>query len=218
MKKESKEIADLFLQKAGKYSATELFTDFVKMFSLAIANSLELDRSSEAFKQREEHFNLLYNKQKDVVETFHKAFDRLLSAMETEIYDFLGEIYMAIGQASSLAGQFFTPFHLSVLTAEMGFADEIELPLTLNEPACGSGGLILATAKVLQNKGIDYQRNMKVVAQDLDERCVSMCHLQLSLYGINAIVVRGSTLTDPYTDHTRKIDIFQTPAKAGALI
>ena len=63
--------------------------------------------------------------------------------------------------------------------------------LSLCEPTCGSGGMVIAAAQVLQEKGINYQRVLDVVCQDLDWTAVYMCYVQLSLLGVKAIVAQG---------------------------
>ena len=78
--------------------------------------------------------------------------------------------------------------------------------------------MILAVAAVLKEKGIDYQKCLDVVAQDLDWNGVYMTYIQLSLLGIPAVVVQGDTLTDPYRKGYEGRRIFRTPAKMGILI
>lgn len=38
-----------------------------------------------------------------------------------------------------------------------------------------------------------------MVCQDLDWTAVYMCYVQLSLFGVKAIVAQGNTLSEPYT-------------------
>lgn len=129
-------------------------------------------------------------------------FHLLAQALDEEIGDVLGEIYMEAGMGSKYTGQFFTPFHLSELCARMNLTETIENysgeVITLNEPSCGGGGMIIAAVKVLLDAGINPQECLRVVAQDLDWKGVYMCYLQLSLLGIRAVVVQGDTLSDPY--------------------
>lgn len=151
---------------------------------------------------------------------------RLIETLEDGPADVLGEIYMEAGLGSKIAGQFFTPFHLSELTAKAGLDDKIEKlksgelrRLTVLEPSCGGGAMVIAAAKILQEEGINYQKVMDVVAQDLDWKGVYMCYVQLSLLGISAICVQGNTLTEPYDPHrTPRSHILTTPRKAGMLI
>jgi hypothetical protein len=91
--------------------------------------------------------------------------------------------------------------------------------LTINEPSCGGGGMIIAACKVLKDNGFNFQKRLRVVAQDLDWKGVYMTYLQLSLIGCNAIVVQGDTLCEPYDlSRTPRDRIMRTPMNMGALI
>lgn len=144
-------------------------------------------------------------------------FHLLAQALDEEIGDVLGEIYMEAGMGSKYTGQFFTPFHLSELCARTSLTETIENyngeVITLNEPSCGGGGMIIAAVKVLLDAGINPQECLRVVAQDLDWKGVYMCYLQLSLLGIRAVVVQGDTLADPYRHGYPPERILITPAE-----
>ena len=77
--------------------------------------------------------------------------------------------------------------------------------------------MIIAAAAVMKDRGISYQDVLEVVAQDLDWKAVYMCYVQLSLLGINATVVQGSTLKEPYVQGYPEERIFRTPKKVGIL-
>lgn len=62
------------------------------------------------------------------------------------------------------------------------------------------------------------RRVLNVVCQDLDWTAVYMCYVQLSLFGVKAIVAQGNTLSEPYTANHPKEKVFYTPAKRGLLI
>jgi type I restriction-modification system DNA methylase subunit len=135
--------------------------------------------------------------------------------------DVLGDVYMKAEMGSKAAGQFFTPFHLSELCAKLGLDEDrirSEEKITVNEPSTGGGGMIIATAKVLKDNGINYQKKMEVVAQDLDWLGVFMSYVQFSFLGINAIVVQGDTLMEPYVKGYPEARVFRTPANKGVLI
>ena len=68
-------------------------------------------------------------------------------------------------------------------------------PITINEPTCGSGTMVIGAIWAMQRKEFDYRHNTFFVAQDIDIRCVWMAYIQLSLYGIPAMVIHGNTLT-----------------------
>lgn len=74
------------------------------------------------------------------------------------------------------------------------FADK-EGPITINEPACGSGAMVIGAVWAMKRQNFDYRNKSFFVAQDIDIRCVWMAYIQLSLYGIPAVVIHGNTLT-----------------------
>lgn len=67
--------------------------------------------------------------------------------------------------------------------------------ITVGDPACGSGALLLAVADCIEEDGLNPSAHMVAQAVDLDIRCVHMTYLNLSLYGIPAVVVCGNTFT-----------------------
>ena len=75
--------------------------------------------------------------------------------------------------------------------------------------------MIIAAARVLKERGLNYQRCMKVTAQDLDWNSVYMTYVQLSLLGIDAEVIQGNTLSDSMPEPKQ---IFLTPNRMGMLI
>ena len=61
--------------------------------------------------------------------------------------------------------------------------------ITVNDPCCGGGGMLMAALDVLKNDyHINYTRNCFIDCGDIDRRCVYMTYLQLSLAGVPAIV------------------------------
>ena len=46
----------------------------------------------------------------------------------------------------------------------------------------------------MQKQKFDFQHKSFFVAQDIDIRCVWMAYIQLSLYGIPAVVIHGNTM------------------------
>lgn len=78
--------------------------------------------------------------------------------------------------------------------------------------------MLIALAMEMKKRGINYQNELEVVAQDLDWNCVYMCYVQLSLMGISGIVVQGNTLLEPYSKKTNETRILITPKKRGLLI
>ena len=146
----------------------------------------------------------------------------LAHALENDMSDVLGKIYMDAGCGNKNTGQFFTPFHLSEAISSCTLPKDVspEKPAVIYEPSCGGGGMIIAVAKAIQEKGTNYHRAMKTVAQDLDGKAVYMTYVQLSLLGINAVVIQGDTLEEPLKSPKEYPPerIFCTPRKKGMLI
>lgn len=210
---EAKEIIKNIQQMTSGYSPYEVFSDWIKCCSIAISQSVTLFPKSEKEKEYESTLTK-YN------ETDRKRFPNMLAllclAFENEMRDVLGEIFMSQELGNSRAGQFFTPFHISQLTADMAIKQiEQDGKCLMYEPSCGSGGMIIAAAKRIKEKGYDYQRTMEVVAQDVDWRSVYMTYVQLSLLGINAVVCQGDSLSNEVISEENKL---YTPRKAGVLI
>lgn len=208
---------------AGRHSPYEIFSDWVACMAIGISNSTEFFHD-EVWKQREDHYISLMNKYNPNEQMkLCEMTAWLVESLEDEICDVLGDVFMKAGIGSSSAGQFFTPFNISELCARTvltpylnGYGGEV---IELNEPSSGGGGMIIAAARVLKESGINYQKALKVVAQDLDWKGVYMSYVQFSLLGINAICVCGDTLREPYDiSKTPKDRIMVTPAAKGMLV
>lgn len=96
--------------------------------------------------------------------------------------------------------QFFTPHDVSKMMAGMIVEDPAPLIeengfITVSEPACGAGGMLLAVADVLEQRGYDPSQHMLVQAIDVSPLCYHMTYVQLTLRGIPAAVIRANTLT-----------------------
>lgn len=204
----------------GKYSPYSVFYDWVTCCALAITNACSIHHD-EVWKKREQEYMQTINKyDKKEQEIFSEMFVMLVDAYEERIEDVLGDVYMKSGCYNKALGQFFTPYHLAELTAQVGLGeiktDEI---LPINEPSVGGGANIIAVAKILNDRNINYQKIMKVTAQDLDWLAVYMSYVQFSMLGIDARVVQGDTLCEPYDGNNYPPErIFDTPKAKGVLL
>lgn len=218
-----KDIIKAIEKLSGKYSGYMIFTDWIKCCALSIQNACYPFHDELWTAREKDYLDTIDRYSPEEVKCFCEMWGFLVETMEAEMTDVLGEIYMESGMGSKATGQFFTPFHLSELAAKLSLKESIESfnggMMQLNEPSTGGGGMIIAAAKVLREAGINYQRHLDVVAQDLDWNGVYMTYLQCSLYGIRATVVQGNTLADPFVpDATGMNRIMKTPAKMGALV
>lgn len=216
------EIIKIITSMSGKYAPYNIFSDWIKMSALTIQNSCCMIHN-KVWRDREQFFiDTVRKYTKQELEEHAEMLVLLGDALTESMSDVLGEIYMEMGMGSKYTGQFFTPFHLSELCARLNIAMN-HLPetgkISLYEPSCGGGGMVIAACKVLHEAGFDFQRRLDVVAQDLDWKGVYMTYLQLSLIGCRAIVVQGDTLANPYDPKkTAPACILRTPAMMGALL
>ena len=201
---------------SGQYSGYEIFSDWIKSTAIAISNSCNIFQD-DIYKKREREYIELAKKHRENMNTFAEMAGMLAIALENNMEDVLGKIYMAAGLGSKQTGQFFTPFHVSVATAKVAIPKKIseKEPYIMYEPSSGGGGMIIAAAKVIKDRGLNYQKCMKVVAQDLDWKGVYMTYVQLSLLGIEATVIQGDSLSG---QDTAAEQIFYTPRKKGLVI
>lgn len=196
---------------SGSYSPQQIFSDWIESVALAIVNSSTIFRD-KVWQERERRYCDILKRYEKESQRFTDMLAILTLMLEEEIKDHLGEVYMKLG-GSKQTGQFFTPWHLSKLTAAVANTPDGEV--VINEPSCGSGGMIIAMAEKLHSEGKNYQQLMKVTAEDLDLRCCHMCYVQLSLLGINATVIHHDTLQAKMPG---RINIFQTPKRKGVLM
>lgn len=186
----------------GSRNRHSLFCDWVKFMAISISNQVWF-----SWEREEEYRQLAGTYEAESMSRFSDMMGMLWEAFDTEINDYLGQIYMEGNMGNKSTGQFFTPFHLAELVAMMQPNDP-EQKVIVNEPACGGGGMVLAKAKAIQAAGGNYQDTLKVIAQDLDWTGVYMTYTQLSMAGINAVVIQGDTLTG---EKARALQKFYTP-------
>ncbi len=171
-----------------------VFRDFLALCTYAIMQPFY--RSSEI---EQKYLNIIGKYNKGQADEFPKLLALLVNALEEKYQDFLGQVYMQLNISNKASGQFFTPYHVSKLMAEITFincqnnAKNQEI-ITLSEPCCGSGGIIIAYAEIMKKYGINFQQFLFAEAIDIDKLCFQMTYIQLSLYGIPARVMLGDTL------------------------
>lgn len=209
------EIVNRIQHMSGTYTPYVIFTDWIKMTALSISNSCQLFHD-KIWQDREQQFLDISRRYSQQQLWEFVAMGRLLIDFYEEQgpYDALGEIYMAAGCGNKATGQFFTPFHVALLTASVVQYPNDEV-ITINEPSCGGGGMILAAAKVYEQRGGNYQKNMRVTAQDIDWNSIYMTYVQLSWCGIDAVCIQGNTLTGDKPD---RMNIFRTPKNTGVIM
>ena len=77
-----------------------------------------------------------------------------------------------------------------------------EGPVTLCEPACGAGAMILAYAKALSPEN---RCRLRVTAIDISKTACDMCFINTTLWAIPAEVIHGNTLSMKFFASWRNI-------------
>lgn len=191
-----KKMIKLFEQLRYRHDLFNVFSDFLEMSSIAISNSVDYFHRA---KREKRYMDIVKKYSKEEVAIFPQLLGELVQSLDDDPADVLGNVYMQLELYNSWTGQFFTPMSICQLMDDLILPDRLDDIenqgyFTLNEPACGGGATVIGMAKALQKQEHNYQRCMRVVAQDIDIKSVHMCYLQLSLLGIDAIVMRGDTL------------------------
>lgn len=189
-----------------KVNAHEFLSDIYECGAIAISNRFD----TAQYQQREERYLQIIKKyEPDVQQLITEIFAKIYLLLSQQIYpsvgfnDYLGELYMRSATSNSKTGQFFTPYCVSKMCAEVAINENVikeaieqDKILTMSEPACGAGGMIIAAADVLYNQyHFNIARNLVVECSDIDSRCVHMTYLQLGLAGIPAVIFKRDTLT-----------------------
>lgn len=119
--------------------------------------------------------------------------------------DFLGPIVTEREFLNSHIGQFFTPWDLCSLMVRMTMTDALATLkergfLTIGEPACGAGAMVLSAASFLLEQGVDVGRDVWFVATDLSDFCSRTAFVQMALCGYSGLVRHANSLTNeaPY--------------------
>lgn len=213
-----KRITEIINDLGRKYSRSEIFADWVKMMALSIVNSTCFYKDSTYEKREKEYLAIAKKYDEETFSCFSEMFALLVIAMEKEMKDILGEIYMNLGLGKKGSGQVFTPFHVAGLMANLMLTEDIspKKPYTMSEPTFGSGVMVIALAKIMKERGINYIQCLRVVAQDIDWTAVYMTFVQLSLYGIDAVVIQGDALDQKSAEYSPE-RVFATPARKGIL-
>lgn len=183
----------------------EVFRDFVTMAAIAVHNGIARDEKLEA-----EYLQIVGRYAKEDVTSFSHLLGQLVILLDPEPYDVLGQLYMELELGSTHTGQFFTPPELSELMAWLSYGDALatlDKPfVTIQEPACGAGGMVLAFVKVMLSHGHNPAERMWAHCQDVDRLAALMCYLQLALWNVPAVVLVGNTLA------LEAREVFYTPA------
>ena len=93
-----------------------VFKDFCELAALSMSNAV--DRAQ--YETREARYRQIVKGYKsDEVARFPEMLACLTLSLEGNMKDCLGQLFMALELGNSKAGQFFTPYHVSLMMAKM---------------------------------------------------------------------------------------------------
>ena len=196
-----KEFVKLFNSQLGKINAWTAWQSIIGGIACGLANVGDVD------KERRDKREAEYARCAKAIgeDTLAEAMAIIVNALDRNPeQDFLGKIFMDLGLGSNWNGQFFTPFSTSKLMSEMSINDDVLQRIkdkgwgAVHDPACGAGSTLIGAVSVLMHsEGVNYQRQVLFIGQDLDRTVAQMCYIQLSLLGCAGYVVVGDTLSNP---------------------
>lgn len=201
-----KEFLKIFDTLCGRHSRWEVWADFITMAAIDISNVTDKVNAAE---RTEAYRNIASKYDRKEHDKFVSMLAEIVMGMEQNSdQDFLGELYMACELGNDHVGQFFTPYSVCRFMAELNgdIRPEIEARgfISVCDPACGAGALLLAFANHCKANDICYHDKVLFVAQDIDCIVGLMCYIQLSLMGCSGYVVIGDTLAQPSTAYDRR--------------
>lgn len=198
---QKKKFCTLFNSMVFKHNHWTLFYDFVELFAIALENAVNFSQ-----KREDRYLEIVKGYTKEELDKLIEMSVCVTLGLEAKYSDFLGEVFQDLQLNDKKGkGQCFTPFSVSRAMADMTFTKEMvdkaikeKGILTINDPCVGGGSLPIAAMNTLKNLGYNYQRDVLVVANDLDKRCVLMSYIQLSLLGVPAVIMEGDTLKQEF--------------------
>ena len=192
----------------GKYSRWEVWQDFITMTAVSIANTLGGDYVQEREKMYLERARKYTHSE---LEVFPELLAEVVAGMErNQNQDFLGELFMALDLGNEWKGQFFTPYDVCRAMAAITYGEDLPAKIerdgwiSVSDPACGAGALLIAFANECKEHDLNYQTSVLFVAQDIDFLAGCMCYIQLSLLGCAGYVVIDDSLAKPSTSFDKR--------------
>jgi type I restriction-modification system DNA methylase subunit len=173
-----------------KKTNREIFNDWLIMASAALYSWKKDMKVEEEYKQISKQYS------EEQLTKFAQLLGITSLALQKNNDDFLGNIYNILGLIDRKLGQFFSPYNIAHMMAEI--STDVNMKenkiYKVYDPACGSGVMLLAIARVTINYKNDNNKNILLVGRDIDSQCVHMTFIQLSLLKVPAIVMCGNSL------------------------
>ncbi|MET9657831.1 N-6 DNA methylase [Streptomyces sp. NPDC006510] len=203
-----RKIVKLLDANTGAARMSQVFEDFVEMAALAIRNAVDYCGRD---KREAQYLRTAGRYDRASLNRFAQALALVIEEMDRDPCDVLGRLYMELEIGNERLGQFYTPYDVAELMAQMQIESVIEHVQThgfadLYEPACGASSFSVAVSQAMLEHGLNPQTQLHVTAEDIAPQAIHMIYIHLTLLHIPAVVQRRDTLT------LRTFDSWPTPA------
>ena len=159
----------------ARHTRWQLWQDFIVMSAISISNLVDVAHRE---KREEMYLTIAKKYSEKEMAVFPEMLSEVVKSMEENPdQDFLGELFMALELGNDWKGQFFTPYSVCRAMAAItlggeGLKEKLsrEHWISVNDPACGAGALLVAFANECRRPGndVNFQSSVLFVAQDID--------------------------------------------------
>jgi type I restriction-modification system DNA methylase subunit len=173
-----------------RHDARRVFDAFARLAACALAAQTREAEYLEEVKRWE----------KSDLDLFAQALGALVTEMEARPFeDIIGGYYMEFAlshKGQQWNGEFHTPKPTCDLMARMTLGDVESLPaegpITVCEPACGAGAMILSLGEACSP---EVRRRLRVTAIDVSRTACDMAFINTTLWAIPTRVIYGNALS-----------------------
>lgn len=193
-------IKDALTQLAYKASVWQIFSDWIEIIALKLSCCYDPSHNHKRVKILKEYYDKYSANE---IKKFEEAFIELGEIVDDNLkngcfVDILGSIYMELQLSAHEKAQIFTHESICNMVGQIS-GRNFDIPekgyITLYEPAAGSGAMLFKAFEEAAKQGINPKTQIAVFAVDTDIRCIHMCYIQLSLYGIPAVIQHGNSIS-----------------------
>lgn len=197
-----KTIIKHFDRLTGRFGRWEIWADWITMSAIAISNTVDTVHRDE----RERTYRNIQGKYTtSEMQIMAEMLGLIVEGLDRNPdQDLLGDLFMRLELGNDHAGQFFTPYSICKAMAALtcpNLAGQIQEKgwISVNDPTCGAGALLVALANECVRQDINYQQTVLFTGQDIDYTVGMMCYIQLSLLGCPGYIAIGDTIAHPTT-------------------
>lgn len=195
-----KEFLTIFRELCRSRQPWQVWADTITVMACSLANVV--DKTEPRHSDREKEYADCI-KRLGGVEKPANLFAIVVEALERNPdQDFLGSLYMELELGNHWKGQFFTPYNISRMMAEMtlgNIQEQIDKEgwISVCDPTVGGGTMLISAANTIRRQKVNYQNHVLFVGQDIDRIVAMMAYIQISLLGCPGYLVVGNSLVNP---------------------